>query len=76
MPRVRRDMTVVIDERNAPEPDILVVRAEVVTGRRQTRYQAADVLLAVEVVSPTLRRGIRRASRRGTRQQASRTSGW
>ncbi|MFF3861670.1 Uma2 family endonuclease [Streptomyces sp. NPDC002209] len=50
--RVKREMTVVIDKRNAPEPDVLVVHAEAVTGRRQTRYQVADVLLAVEVVSP------------------------
>jgi Uma2 family endonuclease len=50
--RVKREMTVVIDKRNAPEPDIIVVRAEAVTGRTQTRYLAADVMLAVEVVSP------------------------
>ncbi|MFE6664187.1 Uma2 family endonuclease [Streptomyces sp. NPDC057697] len=50
--RVRREMAVVLGKRNAPEPDIVVVRAEAVTGRRQTRYEAADVLLAVEVVSP------------------------
>ncbi|MFE7620547.1 Uma2 family endonuclease [Streptomyces sp. NPDC057496] len=50
--RVRREMAVVLGKRNAPEPDIVVVRAEGVTDRRQTRYEAADVLLAVEVVSP------------------------
>ncbi|MES9505676.1 Uma2 family endonuclease [Streptomyces sp. NPDC000609] len=50
--RVRREMAVVLGKRNAPEPDIVVVKAEAVTGRRQTRYEAADVLLAVEVVSP------------------------
>ncbi|MDB1087241.1 Uma2 family endonuclease [Streptomyces sp. ACA25] len=50
--RVRREMTVELDRRNAPEPDVLVVRAEAVTGRRQVRYRAADVVLAVEVVSP------------------------
>ncbi|WP_257155824.1 Uma2 family endonuclease [Streptomyces sp. Ru87] len=50
--RVRREMTVVLGPRNAPEPDLVVVRAEAVQGRRQTRYEAADVLLAVEVVSP------------------------
>ncbi|WP_367321068.1 Uma2 family endonuclease [Streptomyces sp. HUAS ZL42] len=50
--RVEREMTVVLDRRNGPEPDLSVVRAEAVTGLEQTRFEAADVLLAVEVVSP------------------------
>ncbi|MEW1759495.1 Uma2 family endonuclease [Streptomyces cyaneofuscatus] len=50
--RVRREMTVVLGRRNVPEPDVIVVEAEAVKSRRQDRYQAADVLLAVEVVSP------------------------
>ncbi|MFC9243021.1 Uma2 family endonuclease [Streptomyces sp. NPDC057136] len=50
--RVRREMAVVLGKRNAPEPDLLVVMAEADKDQRQTRYQAADVLLAVEVVSP------------------------
>ena len=50
--KVAREMTVVLDRRNGPEPDISVVRAEAVTDRRQTHFTAADVLLAVEVVSP------------------------
>ncbi|PNE42704.1 Putative restriction endonuclease [Streptomyces yunnanensis] len=50
--RVRREMTVVLDNHNAPEPDISVVRAEADAGLEQTRYQARDVHLAVEVVSP------------------------
>jgi Uma2 family endonuclease len=50
--KVRREMTVVLDRRNGPEPDICVVRAEAVTGREQTRFKASDALLAVEVVSP------------------------
>ncbi|MFI1528702.1 Uma2 family endonuclease [Streptomyces griseus] len=50
--RVRREMIVVLDRRNAPEPDVSVVRTEAITGLDVTRYQAADVLLAVEVVSP------------------------
>ncbi|MFF0503520.1 Uma2 family endonuclease [Streptomyces fimicarius] len=50
--KVRREMTVVLDRRNAPEPDVSVVRTEAVTGLDVSRYQAADVLLAVEVVSP------------------------
>ncbi|MFF0586288.1 Uma2 family endonuclease [Streptomyces sp. NPDC003781] len=49
--RVRREMTIVLDRRNGPEPDVSVLRAEAV-GRKKTRYEAADVLLAVEVVSP------------------------
>jgi len=50
--KVRREMTVVLDRRNGPEPDVSVVRTDAVTGPDVTRYQAADVLLAVEVVSP------------------------
>lgn len=50
--KVRREMTVVLDRRNGPEPDISLVRAEAVTGLDQTRFEAADVLLAAEVVSP------------------------
>ncbi|MER8072022.1 Uma2 family endonuclease [Streptomyces sp. NPDC094034] len=50
--KVRREMTVVLDRRNGPEPDVSVVRAEAITGLEQTRYEASDVLLAVEVVSP------------------------
>ncbi|MFF3466030.1 Uma2 family endonuclease [Streptomyces sp. NPDC001984] len=51
--RVRREMTVVLDRRNGPEPDISVVRAEAVKSREQTYFAVADVLLAVEVVSPS-----------------------
>ncbi|WP_405390322.1 Uma2 family endonuclease [Streptomyces sp. NBC_01102] len=50
--KARREMTVVLDRRNAPEPDVCVIRAEAVTGRELTRFQAADAFLAVEVVSP------------------------
>lgn len=50
--RVSREMTVVIDRRNGPEPDVSVIRAEAVKGPEQTYYDVADVLLAVEVVSP------------------------
>ncbi|MFD8391159.1 Uma2 family endonuclease [Streptomyces sp. NPDC059680] len=49
---VERDMTVILDSRNGPEPDVSVVRADAVTGLDQTKFQAEDVLLAVEVVSP------------------------
>ncbi|MET7359082.1 Uma2 family endonuclease [Streptomyces sp. NPDC005562] len=50
--RVGREMTVVIDRHNGPEPDISVVRKEAVVNRSQTSFPVADVLLAVEVVSP------------------------
>ncbi|MFJ8598340.1 Uma2 family endonuclease [Streptomyces shenzhenensis] len=50
--RVRREMTVVLDKRNGPEPDVSVIRADAITGPEQTSYRAEDVLLAVEVVSP------------------------
>ncbi|GAA3394751.1 Uma2 family endonuclease [Streptomyces roseoviridis] len=50
--RVYNEMTVVIDRSNGPEPDVLVVRREAVKGLRQTSYPVADVVLAVEVVSP------------------------
>ncbi|MFF4574775.1 Uma2 family endonuclease [Streptomyces sp. NPDC001410] len=49
---VEREMTVVLDRRNGPEPDVSVVRAEAVTGLEQTRFKAEDLVLAVEVVSP------------------------
>ncbi|MEV8477725.1 Uma2 family endonuclease [Streptomyces sp. NPDC051173] len=51
--RVRREMTVVIDKRNGPEPDISVVHADAVRSLDQTYFQVRDVLLAVEVVSPS-----------------------
>ncbi|KIZ13559.1 Uma2 family endonuclease [Streptomyces natalensis] len=50
--RVRREMTVMIDKRNGPEPDISVVRATAVGSRLQTYFEVKDVVLAVEVVSP------------------------
>ncbi|MFB6989484.1 Uma2 family endonuclease [Streptomyces sp. NPDC056178] len=50
--KAEREMTVVLDRRNGPEPDISVVRSDAVTDLEQTRFEAADVLLAVEVVSP------------------------
>jgi len=50
--RVRREMAVVLSPRTAPEPDISVVRAEADGTQYLTRYEAADLVLAVEVVSP------------------------
>ncbi|WP_377272235.1 Uma2 family endonuclease [Peterkaempfera sp. SMS 1(5)a] len=49
---VLREMTVTLGTRDRPEPDLLVVRREAVTGDRQTTYRPEDVVLAVEVVSP------------------------
>ncbi|MFD8822809.1 Uma2 family endonuclease [Streptomyces sp. NPDC059605] len=48
---VVREFTVDIDIQNRPEPDVVVVRAEVVEGLTQTRFPADGVLLAIEVVS-------------------------
>jgi Uma2 family endonuclease len=48
---VAREMTVELDRRNRPEPDILVITQEANTGSKQTKYLPGDVLLAVEVVS-------------------------
>jgi Uma2 family endonuclease len=50
--RVRREMSVLLDRRQRPEPDVMVVRADAVTGGDQTAYPADAVVLAVEVVSP------------------------
>lgn len=50
--RVRREMAVVLSPRNVPEPDLLVVTAEANGDLLTTRYEAKDVVLAVEVVSP------------------------
>ncbi|WP_407699025.1 Uma2 family endonuclease [Streptomyces katsurahamanus] len=45
------EMTVRLDRRNRPEPDVMVVSVEADTGARQTTFEPEDVLLAVEVVS-------------------------
>ncbi|MBD0671699.1 Uma2 family endonuclease [Streptomyces sp. CBMA156] len=45
------EMTVTLDRRNRPEPDLLVVHEDSDTGYRQTGFPAEHVLLAVEVVS-------------------------
>jgi Uma2 family endonuclease len=49
---VRREMSIVINPRQRPEPDVLVVRAEAEIDREATWYPADAVVLAVEVVSP------------------------
>ncbi|GGL10595.1 hypothetical protein Sme01_16080 [Sphaerisporangium melleum] len=50
--RVRREMSVVLGPRQRPEPDVIVLRAEALRGLEATSYQAGDLLLAIEVVSP------------------------
>ncbi|MGK4583564.1 Uma2 family endonuclease [Kitasatospora sp. HPMI-4] len=51
--RVACGMTVTLGSHDRPEPDVSVVRAEAVTeDAEETGYQAKDVLLVVEVVSP------------------------
>lgn len=46
-----REMTVKLDRRNRPEPDVLVVPVVADTGPTQTWFNPEDVILAVEVVS-------------------------
>ncbi|WP_432134305.1 MULTISPECIES: Uma2 family endonuclease [unclassified Streptomyces] len=48
---VFREFTIDIDRQNRPEPDVVVVRGEVVETPEQTRFPADAVILAVEVVS-------------------------
>ncbi|MDQ0908127.1 Uma2 family endonuclease [Streptomyces canus] len=48
---VDREMTVKLDSKNRPEPDIVVFPVDAVTGPNQTWYEPEDVVLAVEVVS-------------------------
>ncbi|MGW0470356.1 Uma2 family endonuclease [Streptomyces coeruleorubidus] len=48
---VVREFTIDIDRQNRPEPNVIVVRGDVVEDPEQTRYPAESVLLAIEVVS-------------------------
>ncbi|MFC7304843.1 Uma2 family endonuclease [Streptomyces monticola] len=48
---VIREMTIKLNERNRPEPDVLVFRAGADTGPRQTWYRPEDMVIVVEVVS-------------------------
>ena len=50
--RVVREMSVVLDERQRPEPDVSVVSREFTDDDSTTWYPASAVLLAAEVVSP------------------------
>ncbi|MGW2597837.1 Uma2 family endonuclease [Streptomyces klenkii] len=49
---VDREMSIKLDRRNRPEPDVLVYRAKADTGVDQTWYDPKDIVLAIEVVSP------------------------
>jgi Uma2 family endonuclease len=50
--RVRREMSVILGRRQRPEPDVSVVRADADLNPEATALQAADIVLAAEVVSP------------------------
>jgi Uma2 family endonuclease len=50
--KVAREMTVVLDKRNGPEPDISIVKAEAKKSLLQTHFMGDDVVMAVEVISP------------------------
>ncbi|CAM5505399.1 hypothetical protein GCM10010329_63640 [Streptomyces spiroverticillatus] len=49
--RVVREMTTKLAKRDRPEPDLMLVREEALTGPSQTWYAPEDLLLAVEIVS-------------------------
>ena len=48
---VIHEMTIKLNKRNRPEPDVLVFRGEADTGPKQTWYEPEDVMIAVEIVS-------------------------
>ncbi|MFC7882381.1 Uma2 family endonuclease [Streptomyces sp. NPDC057376] len=48
---IYREFTVTLNDRNRPEPDVLVARAGADLGPKETRLLHRDVLLAAEVVS-------------------------
>lgn len=50
--RVRREAIVVLGPGQAPEPEVLVVRAEAARGLDADRYTARDVVLVAETVAP------------------------
>ncbi|MFH8239322.1 Uma2 family endonuclease [Streptomyces sp. NPDC018321] len=50
--KVAREMTIVLDQRNGPEPNISLIKAEARRGPLQTRFEADEVVMAVEVISP------------------------
>ncbi|WP_329567837.1 Uma2 family endonuclease [Kitasatospora sp. NBC_01266] len=58
---VWREMTVRLDKRNRPEPDLAVLAESAYTGPKQTFFLPEDALLAVEVVSEESEERDRRA---------------
>ena len=46
---ISTDQSMAISSRNEPRPDVVVIRAE---GANRTPVQSADIVLAVEVISP------------------------
>ena len=46
-----REMTVTLNRRNRPEPDLMVVPRAAISGLEQTDFKPSDVLLAIDVVS-------------------------
>ncbi|MBR7826799.1 Uma2 family endonuclease [Actinospica sp. MGRD01-02] len=53
--RVRREMTITLDDDQRPEPDLLVIHANAARNLPQTTFVPSDVVLAAEVVSPESR---------------------
>ncbi|MGW0810130.1 Uma2 family endonuclease [Nonomuraea sp. NPDC002799] len=50
--RVRREMSVILGASQRPEPDLIVIKAAAARNLAETSYQAAEVILVAEVVSP------------------------
>ncbi|MEV4472632.1 Uma2 family endonuclease [Nonomuraea salmonea] len=50
--KVRQEMSVKLGPRQRPEPDLIVLAPGTFTGSEVTYFDAADVVLAVEVISP------------------------
>ncbi|WP_219470680.1 Uma2 family endonuclease [Nonomuraea rhizosphaerae] len=54
--KVRREVSVILEAGQRPEPDLSVVKADAAHGDlSKTYYEAGDVVLVVEVVSPESR---------------------
>jgi Uma2 family endonuclease len=51
--RVTAEQGVRVDDGTRPEPDVLVVRADAATDPDASTYEGRDVVLAVEIVSPS-----------------------
>ncbi|GAA3848660.1 Uma2 family endonuclease [Streptomyces sedi] len=62
--RAFREMTVTLGAKDRPEPDVMVLRAEGVSGLSQTSFAPEHVVLAVEVVSTESRARDREAKPR------------